>query len=83
MTDRHAGFLVVLERDLRSDDAAATLAALRQVRGVLSVEPIVAVVFGDVAEQRVRHELFRRVLDLLDPSKRTLTISAPVPPLAD
>ena len=83
MTDRHAGFLVVLERDLRSDDAAATLAALRKVRGVLSVEPIVADVFGDVAEQRVRHELFRRVLDLLDPSKRTLTISAPVPPLAD
>jgi hypothetical protein len=42
MTNRHQGYIVILADDLREDDAAATLNALRMVRGVMSVEPIVA-----------------------------------------
>lgn len=42
MTTRHQGYVVVLDTDLREDDAEQTLTALRMVRGVLSVEPIEA-----------------------------------------
>lgn len=41
MTDRYTGFAVVLVTPMRDDDAEATLAALRQIRGVATVEPII------------------------------------------
>lgn len=56
MTDRHAGYIVVLAEDIREDDAEPTLAALRQIKGVLSVEPLVANPELHSAEQRIRHE---------------------------
>lgn len=62
MTDRHTGYIVTLAKDIREDDAEATLTALRQVKGVLSVDPIIdegmAVYNGTMRERR-------RVLDLL------------------
>lgn len=42
MTDRHAGYIVILDRDLREDDAEAVIAALRMVKGVSRVTPVVA-----------------------------------------
>jgi len=42
VTDRHAGYIVVLAEDIREDDAEDTLNALRMVRGVVSVTPVVA-----------------------------------------
>lgn len=39
MTDRHSGYLVVLEADLREDDAQAVIDALRMVKGVADVIP--------------------------------------------
>lgn len=62
MTDRYNAFIVVLERDIREDDADATLTALRRIKGVLSVEPHTLSVEDHIAEQRilykVRHNLF-------------------------
>ena len=40
MTTRHRGYVVVLERDIREDDAAATIAALKRIRGVLTVKAV-------------------------------------------
>lgn len=53
MTDRHSGYLVVLDQDIREDDAEATLTALRMVRGVLSVEPVVSDIQQVIAERRL------------------------------
>ena len=41
MTDRHAGYVVVLDQSIREDDAKPTITALSQVKGVISVEPVV------------------------------------------
>lgn len=40
MTDRYAGFTVVLQEDIREDDAEFLLTALRMLKGVLEVRPI-------------------------------------------
>lgn len=40
MTDRHAGYVVTLDRDIREDDAEAVLNAIRMVKGVASVTPV-------------------------------------------
>ena len=58
MTDRHSGYVVVLQEDLREEDAEAVLNALRMTKGVLSVEPIVAdFTAGTIAAMRVQSEI--------------------------
>ena len=39
MTDRINAFIVILDRDIREDDAEDTITALKQIKGVLSVKP--------------------------------------------
>lgn len=65
MTDRHAGYVVTLEEPIREDTAEKTLSAIRQIKGVLSVEPIIN--DGDlevkemIARSRARNWLFEQV----------------------
>lgn len=42
MTDRHAGYVVALDTNIREDDAEAIIAAIGMIKGVLSVQPVVA-----------------------------------------
>ncbi len=42
MTDSHTGYLVTLEFPKREDHLESTLSALRQIKGVIDVRPIVA-----------------------------------------
>jgi hypothetical protein len=69
MTDRFNSFIVVLDRDLREDDAAATIAALEQIKGVIKVTPNVVDMESIVAESRVRNELGRKLWEILYPPK--------------
>lgn len=41
MTDRHSGYLVTLDHDIREDDAEESiLVALHMIKGVASVTPV-------------------------------------------
>ena len=66
MTDRHSGYIVVLENNFRDDDAEAILNALRMVKGVLSVEPIVADPHAYIARERVKKELSEKLWNALE-----------------
>jgi hypothetical protein len=65
MTDRYCGFIVVLEKELRSDDAEATIAAIKQIKGVASVEPQVANMDHYFARSMARTEILNEVYDLI------------------
>ena len=67
MTDRHAGYVVTLEEDIREDDAANIVCALNMVEGVLSVRPVVGSVDIHIAEERARTRLLTKVLDAFKP----------------
>ncbi|MEU0937640.1 hypothetical protein [Embleya sp. NPDC005971] len=55
MTERHAGYLITLDRDIREDDAEdGVLVALRMIKGVASVTPVQADPALHIAEERVR-----------------------------
>jgi len=69
MTDRFHSLTVVLERDIREDDAEMLLNALRMLRGVISVEGNIVDVDGYVAEERVRYELRDKLMSVLFPKK--------------
>ena len=67
MTDRITAYLVTLDKPIREDDAEPTLAAIRQIKGVSSVKPVVrdglaesaAITRRDIAWQREIRDLLR------------------------
>lgn len=69
MTDRFNTLTVVLEKDMREDDAKALLSAISQLRGVLSVSGNVADLTEYMAVERARHELGQKLWDVLRPER--------------
>ena len=67
MTDRYHTLTVVLERDMRDDDAEPLIAAIRQMRGVLKVSGVVADPAAHMAEERARRELGEKLWAALYP----------------
>jgi hypothetical protein len=67
MTDRTSQLVVVLEEDLRVDDAESILAAIRQLRGVASAEANVIGTPDYVANVRAKLELAAKVREFLKP----------------
>jgi hypothetical protein len=57
--------IVTFDRNMRDDDAEPTIAALRQIKGVLSVEPVISDVNLRMAEERVRQDLRAKLWEAL------------------
>lgn len=69
MTDRYNALIVVLEENIRSDDAENLLTAIRQLRGVLSVSGNVASPNDYVAKELARSTLGKKIIDVIYPPK--------------
>lgn len=67
MTDRFNALVVVLDRDIRSDDAEPLIAAIKMLRGVLSVTPHASDMNDHIAEMRIRNELTEKIWKALHP----------------
>lgn len=65
VTDRFHSLTVVLDRNIRSDDAEPLINAIRLLTGVQSVAANVADPSHYVAETRVRFELREKLFELL------------------
>lgn len=69
MTDRYHSLIVVLEKDIREDDARSLIGAIRLLRGVLEVSGVVADLDSMMAEERARREIGQKLIDVLYPQK--------------
>ena len=67
MTDRYHSLTVVLEKDVRTDDAEPIINAIRMVKGVLSVSGKVSNIESHVAQERARFELGKEILEVVYP----------------
>lgn len=65
MTDRINGFWVALAEDTRVDDAEATIAAVRMIKGVIAVEPRVSNSGDWIAESRIKLEYQKKLYEAL------------------
>lgn len=66
MTDRFNALIVVLEKDMRDDDAEHLINAIKMLKGVLSVEGNVADSIGEYAtEMRVHREYRDKLLEIM------------------
>lgn len=71
MTDRIRGFYVALEKDIRDDDVEPIIEAVKCLRFVLKVEPIVSDANDWIAEERVRRELGEKLWEILYPKRKS------------
>jgi hypothetical protein len=65
MSDYHNAYLVILEHDIRDDQALSTLSAINQIKGVLQVIPQVSDTSYAIARARIRSELFSKLTDVI------------------
>jgi len=69
MSDRYNYLIVVLEKDLKDEDAQPLLEAIKCLRGVLSVTPNISDSDAWAAEERVRRELTEKLWRVLREEK--------------
>lgn len=67
MTDRLNALTVVLEQDLRVDDAESLITAIRQLKGVASVEPRIVDAGDYIAQTLAKFHLRKKLLEVLEP----------------
>lgn len=65
MTDRVSFLVVALEQDIRDDDCQPLIEAIKQLRGVIGVEPKMAGYETWAAELRARNEFKKKLWDAL------------------
>lgn len=65
MTDRLNAIIVVLDRDIREDDAEPILEAIRQLRGVASVTGNVSDFNTHIAKEIAKNEIKTQIYSLL------------------
>ena len=67
MTDRIKALTVVLEKDMREDDAEGLIRVIEMLRGVLSVKAHVSDPSHFAATETARRELIRSLWEVLKP----------------
>lgn len=65
MTDRFNALIVVLDKDVREDDAQSLMQAISQFKGVASVSGNVADISDHIAKTLARRELLTAILELV------------------
>jgi hypothetical protein len=71
MTDRYFALTVTLERTIRQDDAEALIKAIKMIKGVAGVVPIVANTETYWARESARRELEKKLLAALREEEET------------
>lgn len=66
MSDHYNALIVTLEDDLSQENAQPLIDAIKQLRGVLSVDPHVRDVNGYVAQIRARTEVIEKLIGVID-----------------
>lgn len=70
MTDRHSGYIVTLSEDIREDDAEFIINALKMVKGVVEVKPVISdPSVNCVVEHRVKNAMRTKLLQWYDELK--------------
>lgn len=65
MTDRLKGVLVTFDHDIREDDAEQIIAAIKMIKCVADVRPLVSNVEDEMARIRVDREWRKKLSDML------------------
>lgn len=66
MTDRIKGFTVALDKDIRIDDVEFIMNAIKMIKGVNNVEPLVVDSSDFIARSRYKREVQDKIFKMLN-----------------
>lgn len=66
MTDRYVALTVILDKEIRSDDCEPIIDAIKMIKHVLKVQPIVADAGTYWGKETARMELQKKLWDVLN-----------------
>jgi hypothetical protein len=66
MTDRYSAFWVILDRDIRDDDAEAIINAIKQLRGIVAVTPHLSNPDAGIATLRLKNGLIQKLIKVVE-----------------
>ncbi len=69
MTDRFYALTVILEKDIRDDDAEPMINAIKMIKGVQDVQPHIADPSVWMAQERARRDLGEKLWHVLYPKE--------------
>lgn len=69
MSDYHCGYVVILEDEIKDEYSKAVIDAIRQLRGVLDVQPVVANAEFHIAKEQARWDVQKQVMDVFRAKK--------------
>jgi hypothetical protein len=67
MTDRHSGYVIVLDQDIREDDAEQLVQLFKNIKGVVKVAPVKSDASLQIAKERAVYELSEKLWKVLHP----------------
>jgi hypothetical protein len=70
MSDRHKGYVVTLDASLRDDDSKLVMDAIRMIKGVVSIDPVIDHPGAEIDRQVVRLEFYRKIMDVIFPGTK-------------
>lgn len=73
MTDRYIALTVILDREIREDDAEPVIEAIRMIKGVSKVTPVVSNPDTHYAYDKARREIMKNVYDAIENTKTPKT----------
>lgn len=65
MSDRYKGFVVTLDADMRRDDAESIIEAIGTIKGVASVNPVLADINDMIIRQRIKAKMYGYLLEAM------------------
>lgn len=65
MTDKYYALTVILEKDIRADDAEKMIEAIQMIKGIKDVKPLVSDPVSWMAEERAKRELADKLFQIL------------------
>lgn len=65
MSDKHLGYAVTLDNDLNEETSNATIQAIRHIKGVIDVQPVVSDINTLMSGVREGHKWKMKLLDLV------------------
>ena len=65
MSDRHIGYMVLLEHDRKDEDSKYTIDAIMQIKGVVKVDPVVSDHNHWMAIERAKSDIRQSIWDVV------------------
>jgi len=65
MSDRHKGYVVTLKDSIKDDDSKHIMNAIRMVKGVIAVDPVIENIDDHITKQKVQFDMKDKIWRVL------------------